>query len=551
MKKPGKIVATRRDFIKGVSLAAGAGILMGCSPKTVVTGSPTVSATASSTDPVATGTAENCETELMKFFASSAAESEPITEAADGGEYEVIVVGAGTGGVPCAVKACQDGAKVLLLQKEIAPISQGMNGAGILLEESDPQAVWRWVEGWGETTGFRADWDQAKTYAYNSGEAFKWFYNEVNTIGECPINSSTWEADFGEGIGKVVSILVATPKPVSYVNAVTSLVNAYSDKLDVRFSTPAVQLIVEGKKITGVYAKDADGKYYKFTATKGVVLATGDYQNNAPMVERYSPDIVNFDKKQSNKTGDGHLMAMAIGAQMEPPMHMKMMHDNDTGPMGNEPFLRVDIFGNRFMNEEAKVNYMSALMRSYGPGEAGHFCQVWDSDYINQVTEWGGKPTAEEDMQKYMPEVEMSERPGVVASLVALFKADTLDELATKLGVPAENLKASVERYNQVVDSGTDEDFGKNPKYLKKIEKAPFFGVHKHVRASATFGGVICNGDLQVLDADRTPFENLYAIGNTSGQFFGCTDYPSFQNGISIGRCVTEGYYVGKLLAAK
>ena len=550
MKEQKKFVASRRDFIKGAGLAAGAGILVGCAPKTVETAAPAAPTTpaaesATTSDPV------NCETELTKFFAASTAEEKPITNAADGGEYDVIVVGAGTGGVPCAVKACQDGASVLLLQKEVAPSSQGMNGAGILLEESDPQAIWAWIEGWEDTTGYRASWDQAKMYAYNSGEAFKWFYDEVTTVGECEINSSTWEADFGEGIGKVTSILVATPKPVSYIDAVSSLVNAYADRMDVRFSTPAVQLIKEGSKVTGVYAKDADGQYYKFTATKGVVLATGDYQNNDSMVERYSPDIVNFDKKQYNKTGDGHLMAMAIGAQMEPTMHMKMVHDNDTGPMGNEPFLRVDIFGNRFMNEEARVNVMNALMRSYGPGEAGHFCQIWDSNYADQVTEWGGRVTSEEDMQKYMPDVDMVERPGVVPGLVATFKADTLEDLATKLGIPPENMKASIDRYNELVDLGTDEDFGKNPKYLKKIETAPFFGVHKHVRVSATFGGVICDGDLQVLDAEYNPLENLYAIGNTSGQFFGCADYPSFQNGISIGRCVTEGYYVGKLLAAR
>ena len=127
---------------------------------------------------------------------------------------------------------------------------------------------------------------------------------------------------------------------------------AASKGVEFFYSTPGVQLIKDDSgRVTGVVGKDGN-KFIKFNATKGVILSTGDYQNNQSLVERYCPDVKEFDRKQNNKTGDGILMSMAAGAGLVPVGHAHMMHDFDSGPMFNEPFLMVNENGERFMNED-------------------------------------------------------------------------------------------------------------------------------------------------------------------------------------------------------
>ena len=115
--------------------------------------------------------------------------------------------------------------------------------------------------------------------------------------------------------------------------------------------------------MTGVIAKDESGKYIQFNASKGVILATGDYMNNEAMVKRWCPDVDGYDKKQYQKTGDGHIMAIDAGAKMENLGHTKMMHDFDSGLMYEEPFLYVNMEGKRFCNEDTGFVYMGNITK--------------------------------------------------------------------------------------------------------------------------------------------------------------------------------------------
>ena len=92
---------------------------------------------------------------------------------------------------------------------------------------------------------------------------------------------------------------------------------------------------------------------------------------------------------------------------------------------------------------------------------------------------------------------------------------------------------------------------GKPAKWLKPIKQAPFYGIHRHIRLSTIVHGVNVNGEMQVLDKDGNPIEGLYSIGNCAGNFFGSPDYPMDLPGLSLGRCHTQGYVVGKMLGSK
>lgn len=479
----------------------------------------------------------------------SAVELQEITDAQDGGEYDIIVIGAGATGVPCAVKAYQEGAKVLLLQKEPNVLSQGNSCTGIDLENSDDAAILDLLHQIDRECQWRADFNLLKVWAYNSGEAVKWMADEANAAGYG--ETCTPAETEREGFGKLTRLTDSClGKPDNICTALTAIIDAYRDKFDMRFSTPAVQLLKEGGKVTGVIAKDEEGNYYKFAATKGVVLATGDYQNNAAMVAKWCPDVSNFEKKQYHKTGDGHLMGIAAGGVMEQIAHTKMLHDFDSGVMFDEPFLRVDLNGKRFHNEDQNMDTSNNDMRYYPLHSAGKYAQIFDDNYFEQATEWGGRPAEKDAMKRYMRE-EDDPHEKTVKELINTWKADTLEELAEKLDIPADALVASVERYNELVDLGYDADFGKNPKYMKKIEQAPFWGIKKSVRVSALCSGIRINPDFQVLDKDENPIEGLYCAGNCSGGFYGGIDYPLSVPGLSLGRCVTGGYVIAKLLTAK
>ncbi len=118
------------------------------------------------------------------------------------------------------------------------------------------------------------------------------------------------------------------------------------------------------------------------------------------------------------------------------------------------------------------------------------------------------------------------------------FKADTIEELAEKMEVPVENLKATVARYNELAEKGDDEDFGKRSELLTTIVKPPFYALKWGPALLNVHGGMITDLNMRILDADNKPIPGLYAVGNTAGGLYG-VDYPLLWNGNSHSRALT------------
>ncbi|MEG0759128.1 MAG: FAD-binding protein, partial [Raoultibacter sp.] len=127
-------------------------------------------------------------------------------------------------------------------------------------------------------------------------------------------------------------------------------------------------------------------------------------------------------------------------------------------------------------------------------------------------------------------------------------QADTIEELAKKLDIPAAALKASVDRNNENFDNQVDPDFGKEPFRLSPVRTAPFFGVRNTGRLLCTMDGITIDTQCRALRADGTPIEGLYVVGNDSGSYYSMT-YPNLSTGNACGRTVTFGRLVGKALA--
>lgn len=529
---------SRRNFLAlgGATAAVAVASLAGCAPQPQGSGEDLAA-----TDPnsgatsflaYADGKVSTAELEL------SVAEAEPLTDFAAEQTYDVVVIGAGTTGVPAALAALEEGATVAVLQKEANPVAQGMLAARVVRGKSTDAGIAQYVHEMHALNDHRPDLNLLKTYADRSEEALTWYeglLTEAN-FSECK-ESDSKDHVYEDGNCYVMGLLF----PDSMQAPTTALAELGAQKgIDFYYETPAVQLVVNDGAVTGAIGKGADGSYTKFNAAKGVILATGDYQNNEAMVERYVVDAQPFNRKQINKTGDGHLIGLLAGAVMEPGCHAKMIHGG-AGCFREEPFLAVNINGERFMYEDVAYGARNTILRDQ---PEHRMFSLFDANYTEQVYGWGSDPT--------VPTV-ANGTPEKIAGFVekgVLLSADSLEELAEAMGVPGAQLVATVERYNELCAQGADLDFGKASKYMEPLTTPPFYAQPREYAIASIPAGLMINTDGQCLNAEGEPIPGLYAAGNCSGPFYSATDYSLSTMGLSVGRCVTFGYLTGKAVAA-
>ena len=345
MNKEGFIMKemSRRDLFKigGVAAAGamGASMLAGCSPSGE---KKSEGGNAAADDKKVNDIAGHYRAGTPSFLTAP----DPITDIKETKEYDVVIVGAGAAGVPAAISAKEAGATVALIQKEATAISQGNTATGILLDGSDPAGVSAVVSMLLKEHQFRGNRAQVELWAKNSGEAITWIFELAQKVGaQVSDTTKKWTSTVKTVNGYPLSYLSIDfgPKPYNTGDGMRALADyAEEQGVEIFYNTEAKQLVGDADSgITGVIAKGADGNI-QFNAKKGVILATGDYQNDDEMMDYYLPDLHYLGRKQNNKTGDGIKMAVWAGGQIEPIAHTKMLHDFDAGPgsMCDMPFCR-------------------------------------------------------------------------------------------------------------------------------------------------------------------------------------------------------------------
>ena len=544
---------SRRDLLKfgGIAgaAAAAATVLPGCSSPTNAT---QATAGKQPKDGLETSWAAGHRRTGMPSFLEA---PDPITDIKEVREYDVVVIGAGSPGLPCALAAREQGASVAVLQKQPTASAYGNSGSGIDLTKSDSADIANLIGVLMADSQHRANRKLLEMWAYNSGEAVAWTIDRAQKGGAQVIDQGNLQHmpminKHGYTMTFVTSFF--GPKPYYTGPGMVALANyAESQGVEIFYNTPARQLVKEGNRVIGVIAQNLAGEYIQFNGKNGVVVATGDYQNDREMLEYYLPDLRYLEPKQSGRTGDGHKMVVWAGGAIEKTGHTKMMHDFDAGPasMCDMPFMRVKMDGTRFCNETVEMSLMNCYLQS--PEDAGNYCDIYDSAYMTKGAAFPGKLVDPESLRHYMPEEDVSPREGVFEGFIATYKANTLDELAAKLGITnPEQLKATVQRWNAFCVAGSDPDFGLDPAYLKTIDRAPYYGCHRHVRFSEICSGVKVNDELQCLTPEGKVIDGLYAIGNVAGGFYGGVDYPLTVFGLNLGHNYTQGYVIGKKLGA-
>jgi len=305
----------------------------------------------------------------------------------------------------------------------------------------------------------------------------------------------------------------------------------------VHYNTKAVRLIRDQPSgpVKAVIAQDKAGNYIQYAAVKGIVLATGDYSYNKDMIEKYFPGANLRQGLIPTSMGEGHQMAMWIGAQMEKTPHAPL---NDmTHALGTNAFLLVNRFGERFCNEDLDTEAMARQ------AEEQHGCWlVVDSTWPEDLPRMGlGFYRVFRATERTLKEFQDKVAKGTI------LEADSIEALAQKTKVPVDAFKKTVDRYNELVKGGFDLDFGKRPDRLTAVDTPPFYAQWNANpdNPMLIFGGLICNERLQPLDANGKAIPGLYLAGNTVGGRFKYA-YPLLCPGISHGMAMTTGYLAGR-----
>jgi succinate dehydrogenase/fumarate reductase flavoprotein subunit len=560
---PVKKGITRRDFLKGAAVGAVGiatmGLFEACTPKSE-TNEPKADATSSATE------ADTGKSEIPAFQGTSGQPSfltapDPIPESKiiKTVDTEVLVIGAGFGGVATACSAAEQGAKVVVVEKTGKWNGRG-GGAGVLdskfmrkqgLKIDKAKAKAEWVR----TCGSRVDESVISTFFNRSGEAMDWLLDKAEAE-HCAVMiwggySRSKSLPDEPGYHMIMggdSIKEGEFAPVAL------LYNA-SVKAGVEyvFNAPAEQLVKDGDKVVGVVVKTADG-YVRYNASKGVVLATGDIAADSEMLSYYAPIALKAVESQYTpagvNTGDGHKMGIWAGAVMQDGPLPTMIHPQAYAWF-HGPFMFVNNDGKRFFNEATWVQAKSLNIMAQKSGNVAYsvFDGNWLNDLVKGLPEGGGmfwdsfRPVGAE----FDTKAQQATIDGYIEQGLA-FKANSLEELADKIGVNKENFLTEVKRYNSMCEAGEDTDFFKEKIFLTPIKKGPFYATKVGPALLAIVGGLITNADMQCLDAEGQPISGLYAVGNTAGSA-NAVDYPINVPGNSHGRCLTYGYVVGQNLA--
>lgn len=495
---------------------------------------------------------------------------EPITDIAETKDYDIVIVGAGLAGISAAEAAARSGAKVAVIERNsgisIRGVDVGHIGSKYHLKNGfdlDPRVATRYLHHASHQT---ANYNLIYTWASRSGKVFDYIEELAAKDGIYMVSALSGTAKYTPW-STLPEQWRVYPDAVSFVrgdetwdmrpdgNPVNWTLGELIEKsakdkgAEFVFETRAEQLVGDAAGgITGVIVTSQDKKHVQYNAKKGVIMATGDIGGNQEMVDCFCPISNRSDGNvyapAGFNNGDGIIMGVWAGAAMSKSPAAPMIHQFklDTLEFNLTSFimswLAVNANGERY-GAEMPFEPMLTNARMNTPGSVAW--SLFDSDYATYV-----KQQKPEQYERFLENVETIMDKRIKEG--SLFKADTLDELAQKINVPADKLKATVERYNSMATSGEDVDFGVPTQFLAPIKTGPFYATGNVCTTLTIPFGLHVNDDSQVCTAEDTPIKGLFAIGNVQGDFFG-VDYPVHCPGVSHGRCVTFGQLVGEALA--
>lgn len=442
-------------------------------------------------------------------------------------QTDVVVVGAGVAGMMAAAQASDNGASVILLEKNSLTGGSARISAGAVL-----------VIGADEVTDT----------SFTAEDVHRWFNIQAGPVNNDPVffeimNHTKDMLDYMEDNGHVVSYagknqgklapvfrcLMCEHYGTSLADTLTSAVNARP--IDLRCNTSATELLTDADgHVAGVIAQNAAGSYR--IQAKKVILATGGFTYDEELMEAYAGSYVDaFKITASGATGDGHRMGLAAGGHLIGEGVLQIYCTNyDPSLDGNQP-------GSIPLMVDSKGNQMCALDEYYGTittkiqsleDRTAYAIYSSDNTYVKFDHVTGG----------FVP-VDMDE----LAETGKLVKADTLEELASLIGIDPAALVRSVEEHNWFYDYKINDAWGTDAAALLPMKVGPYYAAREVSCVMGTITGLEVNTDMQVVDEKGAAIENLYAVGELIfGNVFNKL-YP--MSGTAIGISLSSGRLAG------
>ncbi len=351
--------------------------------------------------------------------------------------------------------------------------------------------------------------------ADRSQAAYKWLKDLGMQFDETPAQGAgaLWQRSH---VGKME---MGTGFISTFLNAVDELPD-----VQIRTERQAVELLVQNGRVTGVKAVNESGAEEIYTAKEGVLLACGGYSANRKMVQEHNTSGKWADLGHvptTNRTtcaqGEGIQLAERIGAGVRDMDQIQLLYLGNlkNGNMTKYPprcvcatpeTIFVNQNGDRFVREDGRRDDIcSAILRQ--PGQKYYIIESADGAHYTDITspDWR---SGDGFTREYL------EENGYIQV------ADTLEELAAKIGVDPEHLCQSVESYNACAEQGKDEEFGRVA-FGCKLEHGPYTATVRQVSIHYTMGGLTIDPDTHVLDKNGNVIPSLYAAGEITGGIHG------------------------------
>ncbi|MDF2949059.1 MAG: flavocytochrome c [Sedimentibacter sp.] len=433
---------------------------------------------------------------------------------------DVVIVGGGGAGLAAAVSASDAGASVIVVEKLASVGGNTLVCGGIYNcpdpELQEPEGIEDSVEFYTKQTWEGGDkvgnLDLVKVLCGNAYDGYQW----LKSLGV------EFKNQISQGAG---SLYRRTHSSVDimgtgYINTYMKNLEAKGDKVEILTETKGESLIMDGKKVVGVIATDKNGNEYTIKANKNVIITTGGFAGNVEMRQEYNtsgkwadlgPSVLNTNT--SGITGDGIYMAKEAGANLVDmeqiqllylgnPKTGKMLGYTPRGLSGTDKIMFVNKEGNRFVREDGRRDEICSAILA----QTGGMMYIVESADDNAPSIVEGKTTDGTPFKD-------AEANGDI------FIADTIAELAEKIGANPENLQNTFDKFNASVESGTDE-FGRTL-FSVKLQTGPFIATPRVPAVHHTMGGIQIDTECHVLNTDGEIIEGLLAAGEVTGGIHG------------------------------
>lgn len=545
---------TRRNFL-GLSAAAVSGMALasvaGCSPS--AEGDSGIQNSA-----VGAGTASDASTAYaVRASGADRFAIKPVKASELGEPYatcEWLVIGGGNTGLFAAIHGLELGMDTILLEKN--PMT---GGAGVGTEATQLFNDSKYLQESGSPCG-----TSAEVYHYFQMQN-AWLSDGLLVSNYIKHNHGPhdWLYDNGMGIVFCASGGVEAPVGGIMYEGMGSGVNVFvTEKFEKKggrlyTSMGATKLVVDDSgAVVGALADGKDEKDLYFSA-KNVFLGTGGFGANPDMVAYYIGEAGTIAYKRDEQmgiphNGDGIAMALGVGGVESQemwaaapgqgsPASPDNVWDSEIDRACREANLWVNERGKRLGNEK-----WDAISSNFGTAyrqNGGFYFNVFDQAAVERMetepfimgSRWVIAPEGDGD-----PMPSMGEALDAAVGGGAVWKGDTVEELASSAGIDAEGLAATIARYNELARNGEDVDFWKDPVALHELATGPFYAIKVVPTWFSTLCGVKVDEDLRVIDAQGYPIKGLFAGGADASQFF-MTEYS---HGFG-GSCSAFSYFCG------